>query len=224
MTAVFVNTEDPELYSLLEYVLEAEGFSVFLIAHRDDVRKHSATDRAVAILDANRSSLELCRSISDGFDLPSTAVIGLVRPGTNPSHPQLLKAGAVECLTRPFNLSALLELIRKTGRKEGGGALRRSHALHVLLDPRDRSVTWQGQTTRLSPIEFALFADLYAHRGHVRVRSELMAAARTSKCNLSGRGVDVHVCRLRRSLAPFGNCWIETIRSSGYRLRVPPTD
>lgn len=223
MTSVFVNTEDPELYSLLEYIIAAEGFTARLIAHRDDLREHSSADRAVVILDAHNSTLEICRSIIDGFALPSTTVIGLVRQGAIPSHLELLRAGATECLTRPFHLSALLELIRKGAGNEER-AMARSRAPHVLLDPSERSVTWQGQTARLSPIEFALFADLYAHRGQVRIRSDLLAAARTSKCNVAGRVVDVHVCRLRRSLAPFGSRWIETIRSSGYRLRVPPTD
>ena len=219
--AVLVNTDDPELFSLLEYILKAEGFSARLIAGPTDALQAQRADRVVVILDANSSTLRLCRSIMDGAKPQSTTVIGLVRPGGSPSHLELLRAGAAECLTRPFNLSALLELIRMSAGAEGQLMRQRPETPHVLLDPLERIVSWQGRTARLSPIEFALFADLYAHRGRVRIRANLMVAAKSLKCSLSGRGVDVHVCRLRRSLAPLGESWIETIRSSGYRLVVP---
>lgn len=224
MTDVLVNTDDAELYSLLEYILQAEGFSARLVAGPDDISHGSSPNRTVVILDANSRSLELCRSITDRDHPQPITVIGLVRRDASPGHLELLRAGATECLTRPFNLSALMELICEAAGPEHPLMRPRSQAPHLLLDPLERAVTWQGRTVRLSPIAFALFAELYANYGRVRTRTDLVVAARSPKCILTGRGVDVHVCRLRRSLAPLGKPWIETIRSSGYRMVVPSGD
>lgn len=160
MARVLVITDDPDFFSLLGYVLQAEGFLVSRAIGPGDIAIDEHVDPAVIILDILR-------------------------------------------------------------RAAGSLGERQHPPSRLRLDRLERTVTWKDRTIRLSPIEFGLFADLHRHYGRVRLRTDLLAAG-WSQPGLTVRCVDVHVCRLRRTLAPFGETFIETIRSSGYKLVAPP--
>lgn len=206
MSRVLVITDDLDFYTLLEYVLAAEGFLASRIVKQGDSPVDEHTSHAIIVLDANENTLDIYRS------LRPTVTIALARSAERPPE------GVTACLTRPFDLSHFLDVLQKVAGIDG--EQRRPSRLRV--DDRDRTVTWRDHTVRLSPIEFRLFADLYRHSGKIRLRADLLAAGWSPRVTVPGRRIDVHVCRLRRALAPLGETLIETIRSGGYKFLAPP--
>ncbi len=86
----------------------------------------------------------------------------------------------------------------------------------LALDPERHSVTCQGRTVDLTPIEFSLLARLMKEAGRVFTRSQLLDHAWPDGGCVTDRTVDAHVKSLRRKLAP--DDLIETVRGVGYRL------
>ncbi|MBD9641710.1 response regulator transcription factor [Ensifer sp. ENS07] len=217
MARVLVITDDPDFFSLLGYVLQAEGFLVSRAIRPGDIAIDEHVDPAVIILDTSENTLEICRSIVSSNKQPA-ATIALIRSTSCELVARLLPAGVTICVTRPFGLPRLLDILRRVA---GSPGERQHPPSRLRLDRLERTVTWKDRTIPLSPIEFGLFADLHRHYGRVRLRTDLLAAG-WSQPGLTVRCIDVHVCRLRRTLAPLGETFIETIRGSGYKLVAPP--
>ncbi|MFM9155516.1 MAG: winged helix-turn-helix domain-containing protein, partial [Polynucleobacter victoriensis] len=77
----------------------------------------------------------------------------------------------------------------------------------------------------LGPTEFRLLHFLMTHPERVHSRGQLLDKVWGDHVFVEERTVDVHIKRLRASLAPT-NCQnhIETVRGSGYRLTKNPVN
>ncbi len=95
----------------------------------------------------------------------------------------------------------------------------------LSLVPATRRVSHDGLDLRLGPTEFKLLHFLMTHPERVHSRSQLLDRVWGDHVFIEERTVDVHVKRLRESLAPAQCAWmIETVRGAGYRLtsRISP--
>jgi len=88
----------------------------------------------------------------------------------------------------------------------------------VVVDETSRDVIVDGHAVQLTAREFALFTYLCEWRGKVLSREHLLARVWGSRYSGGRRTVDIHVRRLRAKLG--SSLAIETLRGSGYRLRV----
>jgi two-component system response regulator BaeR/two-component system response regulator AdeR len=70
----------------------------------------------------------------------------------------------------------------------------------------------------LTTSEIRLLAVLARTPGHVRVRSELLAATGDLERFADERTIDAHIKNIRRKLGAYGEM-LETVRGVGYRLR-----
>jgi len=90
----------------------------------------------------------------------------------------------------------------------------------IVIDRAAHDVSLDGRKVVLTAKEFALLAFLAANRGRVFTREVLLAKVWGARYEGGPRTVDIHVRRLR---AKFGDALpLETLRGSGYKLRVPP--
>ena len=93
---------------------------------------------------------------------------------------------------------------------------------HLRVDPATRRVVAGEQELRLGPTEFKLLHFLVTHPERVHSRKQLLDRVWGDHVFIEERTVDVHVKRLRDSLAPAGCAsMIETVRGVGYRLVRP---
>lgn len=101
--------------------------------------------------------------------------------------------------------------------EQGGERVLRVGALTVDLDQYEARL--DGKPLKLKPQEFALLAVLARHPGQVFTRAKLLDLAWPADASLEvvDRAVDVHVCRLRRSLRASGT-GIRTVTRVGYKL------
>ena len=89
----------------------------------------------------------------------------------------------------------------------------------LMIDKAAHEVTLDGRPVTLTAKEFALLAYLCARRGRVLTRDHLLSRVWGDSYDGGPRTVDIHVRRLRGKL---GNSFpLETLRGSGYKLRVP---
>jgi len=92
----------------------------------------------------------------------------------------------------------------------------------IVVDQASHEVTRNGQPVQLTAKEFALLVYLCERRGKVLSRDHLLARVWGNRYDGGPRTVDIHVRRLR---AKLGDALpLETLRGSGYKLRMPEAD
>jgi DNA-binding response OmpR family regulator len=92
----------------------------------------------------------------------------------------------------------------------------------IVVDQASHEVTKGGQPIALTAKEFALLVYLCERRGKVLSRDHLLARVWGNRYDGGPRTVDIHVRRLR---AKLGDALpLETLRGSGYKLRMPESD
>ncbi len=130
--------------------------------------------------------------------------------------------GADDYLPKPFSLAeldartdALLRRVRLDRRQ---AAQRPGPSLH--LDEQAQDVTHSGRAAGLTPSEYRLLATLQAHPGEALSKPFLYRCVLHRAYTRLDRGLDVHVCNLRRKLAEIGihHLQIQAVRGQGYLL------
>lgn len=92
----------------------------------------------------------------------------------------------------------------------------------IVIDKAAHEVAVDGRPVTLTAKEFSLLAYLCERRGKVLSRDHLLARVWGNRYDGGPRTVDIHVRRLR---AKLGDALpLETLRGSGYKLRMPDPD
>ncbi|MFZ9264788.1 MAG: phosphate regulon transcriptional regulator PhoB, partial [Polynucleobacter sp.] len=139
-----------------------------------------------------------------------------------------LEAGADDYVTKPFSPKELVARIKAVLRRRSPQLADEVVQIgHLRIDPvahRVMAVDGASEVTiDLGPTEFRLLHFLMTHPERVHSRGQLLDKVWGDHVFVEERTVDVHIKRLRASLAPT-NCQnhIETVRGSGYRLTKNP--
>jgi two-component system OmpR family response regulator len=135
-----------------------------------------------------------------------------------------LRAGGDDYLTKPFaseELSARLEVLLRRQRRAGARETVLS-AVDLEMDLVTRDVRRGGRDLKLLPTEFKLLELLLRNSGQVLTRSMIFESVWGYRFDPGTNLIDVHMGRLRRKVDPPGaEALIQTVRGSGYALRVP---
>jgi two-component system, OmpR family, KDP operon response regulator KdpE len=139
-----------------------------------------------------------------------------------------LDAGADDYLTKPFGIRELMARVEALMRRSGGTwrAAPPSRELPVVslmgvtIDPQKHRAECDGEVVSLTPQEFNLLYLLASHPGVVFDREELLARVRDGDVNITNRGVDTLVRRLRIKIEkdPTNPQRIITVWGSGYKF------
>jgi two-component system phosphate regulon response regulator PhoB len=149
-------------------------------------------------------------------------IIMLTARGDEADRVAGLDAGADDYIAKPFSTKELLARIRAVLRRrtpEQAGEVLTVGAL--VLDPTTHRVSFEDRPLKLGPTEFKLLHYFMGHAERVHSRSQLLDKVWGDHVYIEERTVDVHVKRLRESMAQAG-IMVETVRGAGYRLTVTP--
>ena len=216
---LLVVEDEERVASFVMKGLRAHGYGVeWVRTGRDALRRAEDADVGMVILDLglpDLDGLEVLESLRKRE--ACVPILVLSARGRVNDRVKGLDLGADDYLAKPFAFAELLARIRANLRPRADvspGVLR---AGGISVDQVRREATVGGRTFRLSAREFTLLQAFIGHPSRVLSRQELLSMAWGMDFDPGTNLVDVYVGYLRRKL---GEATIETVRGSGYRLRL----
>jgi DNA-binding response OmpR family regulator len=129
-------------------------------------------------------------------------------------------SGFDDFVLHPYVPEELYARIRAVEWRKSEFATEERHKIGgIMVDKAAQEVSVDGRPIQLTAKEFALLAYLCDRRGKVLSRDHLLARVWGNRYDGGPRTVDIHVRRLRAKLGEA--LPLDTLRGSGYKLRVP---
>ena len=151
----------------------------------------------------------------DGKDMPVLILTARDRWSDKVSG---IDAGADDYVSKPFHVEEILARVRALLRRSAGHASSELTCGPLQLDTRSARVTLDGQSVKLTSLEYRLLSYLMHHGGRVVSRSELVEHLYDQDFDRDSNTIEVFVGRLRKKL---GADFIRTVRGLGYCLANP---
>jgi two-component system response regulator QseB len=128
-----------------------------------------------------------------------------------------LDAGADDYLIKPFDIDELCARLRAITRRTDGSAETTLTAGEVVLDLRQRLVTYRGEPAGLTAREYAVVELLMRRAGCLVTRTEIEEELYGFEDSIASNAIEVHIHNLRRKL---GQRFITNLKGRGYRVEV----
>ena len=225
MTASILVVEDePAIQELIAVNLTRQGHEVRRAATADEALRSIVDSLPDVILldwmlpDAPGPSIaRKLRSESRTRDVP---IIMLTARADEEDKVAGLASGADDYITKPFSPRELEARIQAVLRRRTPQLTQEAVQVEgLIINPATRTVSGNGKTLKMGPTEFELLHFFMTHTDRVHTRAQILDQVWGDHVFIEDRTVDVHIRRLRDSLAPTGHDdLVDTVRGVGYRF------
>ena len=221
MKKILLIEDDSDLFSLLKYNLEKEGFTLAgLQTGKGALELCRQVKPDLILLDImlpDSDGLDICKGIRKDPDLASTPVIFLTARASETDRIVGLELGANDYVVKPFFVRELIARIKLQFRTQAAPP-RVLEAGGLELDAASRQVRLNGAALALTATEFRLLEFLMSRPGVVFNREQLLNAVWGQDRAITDRAVDVYVLRLRQKIEqdPTAPALIHSVRGFGY--------
>src|ERR1035437_1677209 len=221
MRKILLIEDDTDLFALLKYNLEKEGF--MLTGSQTgkgalDLCRQVRPDLILLdIMLPDYDGLEICKAVRKDPDLLSTPIIFLTARASETDRIVGLELGANDYVVKPFFVRELIARIKLQFRSQSAPP-RVLEAAGLELDPTSRQVRFQGAPLALTATEFRLLEFMMSRPGVVFSREQLLNSVWGQDRAITDRAVDVYVLRLRQKVEtdPANPILIHSVRGFGY--------
>jgi len=221
---ILIVEDEAAIREMLGYTLMKNGYAFEEAADVEQAEEIISRDKPdLILLDwmlPGISGVDYARRLRNNPETKSIPIIMLTARSEESDKIRALDTGADDYITKPFSTKELLARIR--------AVLRRSDQDHtkgliqvegLTLDPETYRVTANEENIEISPTEFRLLQFFITHPERVYSRTQLLDQVWGQNVYVEERTVDVHIRRLRQTLAPYNyDKFIQTVRSVGYRF------
>ncbi len=224
MKKIVLIEDDADLYSLIQYNLEKEGFAMAGSQSGKGAIELCRRERPdLIILDImlpDSDGLEICRAIRNHSDLAAVPVIFLTARASETDRIVGLELGANDYIVKPFFIRELIARIKIHFRGQAPAAkILRSGDLE--LDRARCRVHLNGGEVTLTATEFRLLEFLMSRPGVVFSREQLLDAVWGHDRAVTDRTVDVYILRLRQKIEQAEeSTFIRSVRGFGYSFNA----
>ena len=221
MKKIILIEDDTDLFGLLKYNLEKEGF---VIAGSQtgkgaiELCKRERPDLVILdIMLPDSDGLEICKGIRNQSEIAGVPIIFLTARASETDRILGLELGANDYIVKPFFIRELVARVKNQLRTQVSPARSvRSGALE--LDRASCRVLLNGNEIFLTATEIRLLDFLMSRPGVVYSREQLLDAVWGHDRAVTDRTVDVYILRLRQKIEqdPANPAFIRAVRGFGY--------
>jgi DNA-binding response OmpR family regulator len=221
MKKILLIEDDSDLFSLLKYNLEKEGFAlVGQQTGKGAVELSRQVKPDLILLDImlpDSDGLDICKGIRKDPDLAQTPVIFLTARASETDRIVGLELGANDYVVKPFFVRELIARIKLQFRNQTA-PVRVLESGGLELDTTSRQLRLHGTPIGLTATEFRLLEFLMIRPGVVFSREQLLNSVWGQDRAITDRAVDVYVLRLRQKIEtdPAIPVLIHSVRGFGY--------
>ena len=221
MKKILLIEDDADLFALLQYNLEKEGFALTgLQTGRGALELCRQVRPDLILLDImlpDSDGLDICKGIRKDADLAAIPVIFLTARAAETDRIVGLEIGANDYVVKPFSVRELIARIKLQFRNQTKPA-RVLEAAGITLDRSSCQVHVHGAPLSLTATEFRLLEFLMSRPSVVFSREQLLNAVWGQDRAITDRAVDVYVLRLRQKVErdPANPSLIHSVRGFGY--------
>jgi len=221
MKKIVLIEDDADLFALLKYNLENEGFVLVGSQTGKGAIELCRRERPdLIILDImlpDSDGLEICKGIRNHPDIAHIPVIFLTARAAETDRIVGLELGANDYIVKPFFVRELIARVKIQFRGQAKPA-RVLKAGRLEMDRTSLQVRVGGLPVSLTATEFRLLEFLMSRPGVVFSRDQLLDSVWGHDRAVTDRTVDVYVLRLRQKIDadPSSTSMIRSVRGFGY--------
>jgi len=220
MKKIVLIEDDPDLYSLIRYNLEREGFTIAGSQTGKGALELCRREKPdLIILDImlpDADGLDICKGVRAQPDLANVPLIFLTARASEADRIVGLELGANDYIVKPFFVRELIARIKIHFRGQQP-ATKVLKAGGLQLDRARCQVRLDSQELALTATEFRLLEFLMSRPGVVFSREQLLDAVWGHDRAVTDRTVDVYILRLRQKIETEGGpSFIRSVRGFGY--------
>jgi DNA-binding response OmpR family regulator len=221
MKKIILIEDDSDLFALVKYNLEKEGFAVAGSQTGKGAIELCRRERPdLIILDImlpDSDGLEICKGLRNHSELGNVPIIFLTARVSETDRILGLELGANDYIVKPFFIRELVARIKNQFRTQAVPA-RTVRAGSLELDRASCRVLLSGNEIALTATEFRLLEFLMSRPGVVYSREQLLDSVWGHDRAVTDRTVDVYILRLRQKIEPdsANPTFIRAVRGFGY--------
>jgi DNA-binding response OmpR family regulator len=221
MRKIALIEDDSDLFALLKYNLEKEGFTLVGTqtgkGAMELCRREKPDLILLDIMLPDSDGLDICKGIRSSPELAHIPVIFLTARASETDRIVGLELGANDYIVKPFFIRELIARIKIQFRGPTT-ASRVLKAAGLELDRTSCRVRLDGKPLALTATEFKLLDFLMSRPGVVFSREQLLDAVWGHDRAVTDRTVDVYILRLRQKTEtnPTSPALIRSVRGFGY--------
>ena len=224
MKKIALVEDDSDLFSLLKYNLEKEGFAFVGTQSGKGAIELCRRERPdLILLDImlpDSDGLDICKGIRSHPELAHTPIIFLTARASETDRIVGLELGANDYIVKPFFIRELIARIKIQFRTQAAPS-RTLKSGGLELDRTSCRVRLHGEELALTATEFRLLEFLMSRPGVVFSREQLLNAVWGHDRAVTDRTVDVYILRLRQKTEsdPQNPKLIRSVRGFGYSFK-----
>jgi len=221
MKKIVLIEDDSDLFPLLKYNLEKEGFAFAGAQTGKGAVELCRRERPdLVILDImlpDIDGLEVCKALRNHSELAHIPIIFLTARVSETDRIVGLELGANDYIVKPFFIRELIARVKNQFRTTSAPA-RSMRAGALELDRSSCRVLLNSSEVSLTATEFRLLEFLMSRPGVVYSREQLLDAVWGHDRAVTDRTVDVYILRLRQKIEadPTNPIFIRAVRGFGY--------
>ncbi len=229
MKKIVLIEDDADLFALLKYNLEKEGFAMVGSQTGKGAIELCRRERPdLILLDImlpDSDGLDICKGIRSHGELAHIPLIFLTARASETDRIVGLELGANDYIVKPFFVRELIARIKIQCRTSAAPA-RTLQSGPLELDRSACRVHLNGQELALTATEFRLLEFLMTRPGVVFSREQLLDSVWGHDRAVTDRTVDVYMLRLRQKIEPdaANPTYIRSVRGFGYSFDQSRTE
>jgi len=220
---ILVIDDEPKIVRLARDYLERSGYRVLPVYDGPTALAAARQEQPdLIVLDLNlpgMDGLDVCRTLRRESSVP---IIMLTARVEETDRLIGLEVGADDYIVKPFSPRELVARVRAVLRRTQGDVQSPGlvHAGDLELDLKGHRAQLDGETIKLTRIEFNLLAILAQHPGQTFSRAQLLERLHGPADGGFDRSIDAHIKNLRRKIEadPANPRFVLTVYGIGYQF------
>jgi two-component system alkaline phosphatase synthesis response regulator PhoP len=221
MKKVLIADDEQDILDILQFNLEAEGFTVEtanngVIA----IEKAKSFNPDLIILDVmmpGKTGIEVCSALRLLPAFKSTLIIFLTAMSDDTAEVKGLEIGADDYLKKPIRPKVLMSKVNSLFRRVSKEIDHNINLGELIINRENFSVRYKNEDISLARKEFELLSLLASKPSKVFLRNEILNQIWGTEVIVGDRTIDVHIRKIRQKLNL--DC-IKTVKGVGYKFEL----